>query len=1070
MKLNKGFTRFLSLIICIIILCQTSVYSEEIYKISPEAFCNISPKGISPSFYMPYGMIFDKDGNIYITDSGNHQVQKLDSTGKKIMTWGQYGTADGLFNTPKGIALDNEKNVLIVDSGNNRIQKFAPDGKWIKTIGGFGKDNGEFTNPTGIATDYYGNIYVTDTGNSRVQKLSPNGKWSSFTGINGIADFESPSGISIDDHGDIYVSDLKSKCVYALLGDGNGELIWKGNSSDNSDWSICLYGGLYIVDSSGCTVNKVSFVNGVKVETKIDGSKNKKLSKPCGMAMREGKYYIADSGTNNIEIFDSSGNWHSRIGICSQFNSPLGIAADCSGKIYVADKNNHRIQKMYCDGTWIQSVEGAVYKNSMDMEPVSVAVDSLGYIYALDSANLMVHKYNQEGIPVLSWGSNGNGEYKFISPKGMVADFYDNIYVTDSVNNCIIKFTSEGRCISKFGSSGTENGQFLGISGIAVDNEGFIYVADTGNNRVQKLNSNGSWVATFGQKGIENQQFLSPEGIAVDINGYIYVCDTGNDRVQKLSPDGTWKETFGGSGIDDSKFYSPTGIAIGNHGQVYVSDTGNNRIQKTTSKLIIGDLNRDGEPWAPELSPLESKILYNTSFQHLNIDLNAADVNGDRIFDSTDFCYLSNFSLFKNYLDDIKKIEKMDLATKQFSVDVTIPAIECVAGSKIEIPITITGIPSAGLSNYGFTFKYDTNTFYGTNTDFENESGSDPRKEGSIRYYFSQINSSQKTKEETKINLMIKNNAKPGVYKFEMESLGIGSICKSDGLIYPGEPKFNIGNVTISSASALSTTTPAPTASTATVGGKAENNVVQSNSNYSESNKSEISNTNATQAPTPTATIINTATPTLIQPEKIEQDNQKPAAQYKFIDIKGHWAEEIMLKLSEKGVINGYKDHSIKPDKYISRNEAVVILVKALNLEPDSDPDLLFSDSDLIPTWVKPYLGVASDYGFIKGYNDFSFKGQNYLTRAEASTIIIKILSILNDKSDFKTNESSKKNSFEGISRYSDFKKSHWASSYLEISFNSGIIKGYPDNTLKPDNNVTRAEFCKMASCLLKEF
>ena len=58
---------------------------------------------------------------------GNHCIQKFDPNGKLILKFGSYGTANGQFKNPSDIAIDNEGNIYVTDYGNHRVQKFKPN-------------------------------------------------------------------------------------------------------------------------------------------------------------------------------------------------------------------------------------------------------------------------------------------------------------------------------------------------------------------------------------------------------------------------------------------------------------------------------------------------------------------------------------------------------------------------------------------------------------------------------------------------------------------------------------------------------------------------------------------------------------------------------------------------------------------------------------------------------------------------------------------------------------------------------------------------------------------------------
>ena len=77
---------------------------------------------------MPGGLVVDPDGNIYLVDSGNHRIVKIDSEGKTLAVWGTVGTGKGQFIQPNDLVLDNLGYLFVIDSAYNKIQKFqTPD-------------------------------------------------------------------------------------------------------------------------------------------------------------------------------------------------------------------------------------------------------------------------------------------------------------------------------------------------------------------------------------------------------------------------------------------------------------------------------------------------------------------------------------------------------------------------------------------------------------------------------------------------------------------------------------------------------------------------------------------------------------------------------------------------------------------------------------------------------------------------------------------------------------------------------------------------------------------------------
>ncbi len=163
-------------------------------------------------------------------------------------------------------------------------------------------------------------------------------------------------------------------------------------------------------------------------------------------------------------------------------------------------------------------------------------------------------------------------------------------------------------------------------------------------------------------------------------------------------------------------------------------------------------------------------------------------------------------------------------------------------------------------------------------------------------------------------------------------------------------------------------------------------------------------------------------------------------------DIFGHWAEDNLIGLIESGIITGYPDGSIKPNTHMTRAEVVTLIVKALGLSPAKDANLSFKDSKTIPSWAQGYIKTALDKGFIKGYPDNTIKPMDKVTRAEFTVMIMKAFAV-----DLSKNEELK---------FNDAKSAipDWAKQQIAAAVKLGIIKGYDDNTFKPNNFITRAE------------
>ncbi len=269
-----------------------------------------------------------------------------------------------------------------------------------------------------------------------------------------------------------------------------------------------------------------------------------------------------------------------------EFSSPTGIALDKDGNIYVADTDNHSIQKFDKTGKFIARWGGEPsQEEGLFYYPRGLAIGPDGEVYVADSGNNRVQKFDADGNCMHAWGKfgfawRGADMGKFDVPWGIATDKDGNIYVSDTSNSRIQKFKSDGTPLLKWGRDGSFDGAFFFPRGIAVDFVGNIFVADEGNNRIQKFDARGSFLTKWGREGSGPGQFKAPWGVACDALGNVYVVDSGNHRIQKFDGNGTFLCAWGNRGKTEGQLNFPSGIAVDREGCVYVVDSGNHRVLK----------------------------------------------------------------------------------------------------------------------------------------------------------------------------------------------------------------------------------------------------------------------------------------------------------------------------------------------------------------------------------------------------------------------------------------------------------------------------------------------------------
>ncbi|WP_010299751.1 NHL repeat-containing protein [Candidatus Odyssella thessalonicensis] len=313
------------------------------------------------------------------------------------------------------------------------------------STGGYAEGTGasaRFNYPYGIAVHSSGTIYVADSANHRIRSISSAGTTSVFAGsgtagttegTGASAQFNNPYGVAVDSSGTLYVSEY--------------------------------------------TNHRIRKITSAGVTSLLAGS---------------AQGYAEGTGSG------------------ARFDRPYSVAVDSSGTVYVADFFNSRIRRITSAGVtstlagsstggYLEGTGGAAQFGT----PIDVAVDSSGTVYVTDTYTQRVRKITSGGVTSLLAGSNtigyaeGTGaSARFSSPYGIAVDSSGTAYVADSDNHRIRKITSGGTTslIAGTGIAGTAGGsgagaQFNYPAGIDVDSSGSLYIADSSNHLIRKIDA-----------------------------------------------------------------------------------------------------------------------------------------------------------------------------------------------------------------------------------------------------------------------------------------------------------------------------------------------------------------------------------------------------------------------------------------------------------------------------------------------------------------------------------------------------------------------------------------------------
>jgi hypothetical protein len=164
----------------------------------------------------PKDLEIDNNDNVYISDSKNCKIIKLDSSGNFIMSLGLKGNKPGQVQEQCGLEIDCKTgDIWVADTGNHRVEKFNSKGKLLKII------DGSFYSPNDIAIDKYGNIYVCDTGNGVIKKYNSRYEFVKEWGCKTLfSNYMLPYYIKVDEEGYIYVSDIAMLRIIVFSSEG----------------------------------------------------------------------------------------------------------------------------------------------------------------------------------------------------------------------------------------------------------------------------------------------------------------------------------------------------------------------------------------------------------------------------------------------------------------------------------------------------------------------------------------------------------------------------------------------------------------------------------------------------------------------------------------------------------------------------------------------------------------------------------------------------------------------------------------------------------------------------------
>lgn len=594
----------------------------------------------------PWGVAVDTVGNVFVAETALHRVRRIQGSTNIINTVagsGQSGfDGDGrlalgaALNNPVGIAVDPAGNLFISDTSNDRIRKVDGATGLISTLAGnglkgFAGDNGpaaeaSLFDPFGIAVDAAGNVYIADTANSRIRKVAAgtrkittvagNGQ-KRFSGDDGLATSASlnfPQGVAVDGDGNIYIADtfnFRIRKVSATTGlittiAGNGQ---RGFSGDNGqavsasiDYAYGLnvdsVGNIFIVDTFNERIRRVDAITGVITTVAGNGQRG----------------FLGDGGpATSAALMD-----------------PVAVSIDAAGHLYIDDTFNFRVRKVDARTGIITTVAGSGSQAvpgdngpatlaSLTL-PSDVALDRSNNIFIADTFNQQIRRVDASTGTINVFAGNGqkgfsgdNGLASAASlndPLGVAVDSDGNLLIADTDNNRIRKVSVATGLIVTIAGNGQaafsgDNGSAVlaalqSPAGLTLDNAGNIYFADTLNDRIRKISAGTGIITTVAGNGgrgfsgdnvpATSASLAKPSSVVVDAAGNLYIADTANYRIRKVAADTGIITTVAGTGArgftgdngpaTSATLSEPYDVALDRSGNLLIADSSNHLIRR----------------------------------------------------------------------------------------------------------------------------------------------------------------------------------------------------------------------------------------------------------------------------------------------------------------------------------------------------------------------------------------------------------------------------------------------------------------------------------------------------------
>jgi cyclophilin family peptidyl-prolyl cis-trans isomerase/sugar lactone lactonase YvrE len=626
----------------------------------------------------PYGIAVDDAGNIYFTDgrADVSKVRRIDGVSGVITTIAGAGgsgfSPDGvaaktaLLHEPRGVAVDAAGNVYIAESRNGRVRRVDARSGILTTVAGGGgsfvpwMDGGTatgagFSDPHSVRMDATGNLFISDffrvwfvelnslavspgarganvaagagSGSVAVVATPAQSYWTAASRVSWLT--VSPVGSNVAGpltysytanpaveprRGSVVVNGRSFEVVQAgaaasVFLEGTGQSVGAGSGTGTFRLTVVPAAGWSASSSAAWLTVSPTTGNGTQTITYSFSANPGTVGRMATITVAGKRYVVSQPAADGTRTPWRSGgygmirriagtglaglNGNGGPAASAQLNRPTALAVTANGDLLISDGGNSLVRRVSAETNLLTVAAGqnafgymgdggpAVDARFNGLSGIVAAVDG-GFIVA-DGGNHRVRRVDASGLIRTIGGSGsqsfgGDGELADVAnvpnPSGTAIDGQGNLYVSTAFDHRIRRIDAVTGVITTIAGNGTNGAGGEGVpaaaaslgtpAGLALDGRGNLYVAERSNHRVRKIVlATGiiTTVAGTGTAGVGAAELNQPWGVAVGPSGDLYIADTFNHRVRVLAAETGVLSTIAGTGVGGNSGDDGPGLA-----------------------------------------------------------------------------------------------------------------------------------------------------------------------------------------------------------------------------------------------------------------------------------------------------------------------------------------------------------------------------------------------------------------------------------------------------------------------------------------------------------------------------